>query len=168
MARSTDSNPSSSDGEASASDAPNHPKEIKSSLPEISPTQSDAPSESSSIDRGRHARPKLGGRNSSTMIVPRSRANEEDAEQDFPPGDARAMSPRRNSEETEAMEEATRSVVRGHARQVQLSLLEIAESIEMVKQDHDKLEKQNAALQDYIGGLTRSMSKGQGGKSGKK
>ena len=50
---------------------------------------------------------------------------------------------------------------------MQLSLLEIAESIEMVKQDHDKLEKQNAALQDYIGGLTRSMSKGQG-KSGKK
>ena len=47
-----------------------------------------------------------------------------------------------------------------HARQLQLSLLEIAESIEMVKADHDKLEKQNLALQDYIGGLTRSMSKG--------
>ena len=54
-----------------------------------------------------------------------------------------------------------------HARQVQLSLLEIAESIEMVKQDHDKLEKQNVALQDYIGGLTRTLSKGQV-KSGKK
>ena len=54
-----------------------------------------------------------------------------------------------------------------HARQVQLSLLEIAESIEMVKQDHDKLEKQNAALQEYIGGLTRTLSKGQSN-SGKK
>jgi short coiled-coil protein len=29
----------------------------------------------------------------------------------------------------------------------------------MVKSDHEKFEKQNLALQDYIGGLTRSMSK---------
>jgi hypothetical protein len=30
-----------------------------------------------------------------------------------------------------------------------------------VKADHDKLERQNVALQDYIGGLTRSMSKNE-------
>ena len=50
---------------------------------------------------------------------------------------------------------------------VQLGLLEIAESIELVKADHDKLEKQNLALQDYIGGLTRSMSKSSQTKGGK-
>ena len=49
---------------------------------------------------------------------------------------------------------------------MQLNLLEIAESIELVKADHNKLERQNAALQDYIGGLTRSMSK-TGTKTGK-
>ena len=54
-----------------------------------------------------------------------------------------------------------------HARQVQLNLLEIAESIELVKADHDKLEKQNLALQDYIGGLTRSMSRSSQTKNGK-
>jgi hypothetical protein len=47
-----------------------------------------------------------------------------------------------------------------HARATAASLLEIAESIELVKSDHEKLEKQNLALQDYIGGLTRSMAKG--------
>jgi hypothetical protein len=35
----------------------------------------------------------------------------------------------------------------------------LAEKIEIVKSDHEKLEKQNLALQDYIGGLTRSMSR---------
>ena len=39
----------------------------------------------------------------------------------------------------------------------------------MVKHDHEKLEKQNLALQDYIGGLTRSMSKNDiGASKGKK
>lgn len=46
-----------------------------------------------------------------------------------------------------------------HARNLQSGLIAIAEKIELVKSDHEKLEKQNAALQDYIGGLTRSMSK---------
>ena len=54
-------------------------------------------------------------------------------------------------------------------RKLQTGLVEIAESIEMVKQDHDKLERQNLALQDYIGGLTRSMSKNDiGASKGKK
>lgn len=35
----------------------------------------------------------------------------------------------------------------------------LAEKIELVKSDHERLEKQNVALQDYIGGLTRSMSR---------
>jgi hypothetical protein len=46
--------------------------------------------------------------------------------------------------------------------------MEIAESIELVRSDHDKLEKQNLALQDYIGGLTRSLAKGDVSGKGKK
>ena len=46
-----------------------------------------------------------------------------------------------------------------HARTLQSGLNALAEKIEIVKLDHEKLEKQNLALQDYIGGLTRSMSK---------
>ena len=46
------------------------------------------------------------------------------------------------------------------ARSLQSGLNALAERIEQVKADHEKLEKQNMALQDYIGGLTRSMSTG--------
>ena len=45
-----------------------------------------------------------------------------------------------------------------HARNLQSGLNALAEKIELVKSDHERLEKQNVALQDYIGGLTRSMS----------
>ncbi len=45
------------------------------------------------------------------------------------------------------------------ARTLQSSLAALAEKIDEVKQDHDKLEGENKFLQDYIGGLTRTMSK---------
>jgi len=77
----------------------------------------------------------------------------------YAPDDARGMSPRRSAPECGALEDATRAAVRQHARQMQLDLLEIAESIELVRADHDKLEKQNLALQDYIGNLTRSVGR---------
>lgn len=113
MARSTDSTPSSSDVEVNASeDMPNYPGAIRSSAPEVSATQSDGPSEKKENDRWRSTRPKLVSRVSSSIIVPRSQANPEDEQVEYPPGDARAMSPRRNSEETEKIEEETRSVVR--------------------------------------------------------
>ena len=53
---------------------------------------------------------------------------------------------------------------------MQSSLAALAERIDEVKSDHDKLETENRFLQDYIGGLTRTMSKsdlGSGGKSKK-
>lgn len=46
-----------------------------------------------------------------------------------------------------------------HAMTLQSGLNALAEKIEAVKSDHDKLERQNVALQDYIGGLTKSMSR---------
>ena len=112
MARSTDSASSSSDGESSTPDAPNFPKELKTAEPEVSPTQNDRSVGKKSEDRGRPARPKLTSRHSSSIIVPRSQANVVVGEEKFPPGDARAMSPRRNSDETEAMEEQARTAVR--------------------------------------------------------
>jgi len=103
------------------------------------------------------------------MIVPRDQnANSDAAPEEYPPDDARAMSPRRGSEETEAMEATTRANLREKARQTQLNLLEIAESIELVRQNHQSLQRQNEMLQDYIGGLTRSMSKTDNKLPGKK
>lgn len=107
-------------------------------------------------------RPRLTSRMSSaTIIIPRDRANVEarDENRKFAPDDARAMSPRRTSLETERLGEETRRSLRMHARTLQSGLNALAEKIEMVKSDHEKLEKQNLALQDYIGGLTRSMTK---------
>jgi len=104
---------------------------------------------------------------SSSMIVPAGHPTV-DTQDTFDPDDARAMSPRRSSAECDEMSNAARLSVREHARQAQLGLLEIAESIELVRHDHDRLERQNLALQDYIGGLTRSMSKNDiGAASGK-
>jgi hypothetical protein len=48
-----------------------------------------------------------------------------------------------------------------HAQKLQSSLAALAERIDEVKSDHDKLESENKFLQDYIGGLTRTMSKGE-------
>ncbi|MCJ1287273.1 hypothetical protein MMC26_006621 [Xylographa opegraphella] len=112
-------------------------------------------------------RPAPSTPHSSSMIVSADQPTV-DNEETFSPDDARAMSPRRSSAECDEMSDAARSSVREHARQAQLGLLEIAESIELVRHDHDRLERQNLALQDYIGGLTRSMSKNDiGAASGK-
>lgn len=60
-----------------------------------------------------------------------------------------------------------------HADELQNGLNAIVEKVESVKSDHDKLERNNTALQDYIGGLTQSMSKtnmstGGSGRGGRK
>lgn len=80
---------------------------------------------------------------------------------DYPPDDARAMSPRRNSEDVERLGQEARQSLKDHARILQSSLAALAERIDEVKSDHDKLESENKFLQDYIGGLTRTMSKSE-------
>jgi predicted nucleic acid-binding Zn-ribbon protein len=47
------------------------------------------------------------------------------------------------------------------AKALQSSLQALAERIDAVKSDHDKLESENKILQDYIGGLTRNMTKSE-------
>lgn len=53
------------------------------------------------------------------------------------------------------------------AKSLQSSLQALAERIDTVKNDHDKLENENKFLQDYIGGLTRNMTKSDTPKSTK-
>lgn len=49
-------------------------------------------------------RPRLGGRvKSSSIIVPKSDATLQEGKPEYPPDDARAMSPRRNSEDLEKL-----------------------------------------------------------------
>lgn len=42
---------------------------------------------------------------------------------------------------------------------MQSSLAALADRIDTVRLEHDKLETENKFLQDYIGGLTRTMSR---------
>ncbi|ETI27163.1 hypothetical protein G647_09845 [Cladophialophora carrionii CBS 160.54] len=111
-------------------------------------------------------RPRLGDRQrSNTIIVPKGRDVVQTERPQYPPDDARAMSPRRNSEDIERLERGLRETLKEQARNLQSSLAALAEKIDEVKTDHDKLETENRFLQDYIGGLTRTMSRDNLGRS---
>ncbi|KAJ9645571.1 hypothetical protein H2204_001152 [Knufia peltigerae] len=159
-----------------------HPTEIPV-RPSISPSISSGSSSSSSSDsdcsshhptssrpgsrRSRMDRPRLGDRQrSNTIIVPKGRDVVQKEKPQYPPDDARAMSPRRNSEDIERLERGVRESLKEQARSLQSSLAALAEKIDEVKSDHDKLENENRFLQDYIGGLTRTMSRDNLGRSG--
>ncbi|KAK2628269.1 hypothetical protein QTJ16_002915 [Diplocarpon rosae] len=101
-------------------------------------------------------RPRLHSRKSSgTIIVPREHPRVELKEGDevFDADDARAMSPRRSSQDLEKMSEDAKSQLNEHAKILQKSLLEIFNRIEAVKEEHDKLDSNNKFLQKYIGDL---------------
>jgi short coiled-coil protein len=111
MARSSGSTSSNSDNESHPSDGPRIPQEQKAASPELGPTR-ESTGEKQDSQRGRSTRPKLNSRTSSTIIIPRTSGEIEEVDEEYPPDDARAMSPRRDTAETEAMEEATRIAVR--------------------------------------------------------
>jgi hypothetical protein len=79
----------------------------------------------------------------------------------------RAMSPRRTSDDIEALGREAREELRRHAKALQESLLGILNRIEAVKEEHDKLDSHNKFLQKYIGDLmstskiTASSSRGK-------
>ncbi|KAF3762671.1 hypothetical protein M406DRAFT_46854 [Cryphonectria parasitica EP155] len=100
-------------------------------------------------------RPRLPSRKSSgTIIVPRESAEAvEPAELRLDPGDVRAMSPRRTSEDLENLGREARDELRRHAKALQESLVAIFNRIEAVKEEHDKLDSNNKFLQKYIGDL---------------
>ncbi|KAH8881444.1 hypothetical protein GQ53DRAFT_754290 [Thozetella sp. PMI_491] len=99
-------------------------------------------------------RPRLPSRKSSgTMIVPRDSSAVEPGNIKLDPDDIRAMSPRRTSEDIEALSKEARDELKKHAKALQESLITIFNRIEAVKEEHDKLDNNNKFLQKYIGDL---------------
>ncbi|KAF2731615.1 hypothetical protein EJ04DRAFT_442722 [Polyplosphaeria fusca] len=103
------------------------------------------------------ARPRLGSRKSSgTIIIPRDSPQVELKDEDYDDGDARTMSPRRSSEEIEKMGQDARQALTLQAKQLQASLMEIVDRVEIVRSEHEKLEGGNKFLQSYIGELMQT------------
>ncbi|PGH00751.1 hypothetical protein GX51_05632 [Blastomyces parvus] len=128
-----------------------HVSSLSSSSSSISDTEHDR--------KSRADRPRLASRKpSASILVPRDHPEIEIEEEEFPPDDARAMSPRRNSADVEKLSREAREALQKQANTLQSSLQALAERIDEVKSEHDKLENENRFLQDYIGGLTRTMS----------
>ncbi|KAI9719273.1 MAG: hypothetical protein M1812_003603 [Candelaria pacifica] len=137
-----------------------------------SAASSSASSGSESEGRSRPRRPKLNSRKSSgTIIVPRDSPMVERTDVAYDPDDARAMSPRRNSEDLEKLGREARRSMQEQARSIQSSLAVLLDRVESVKSEHDKLEGENKFLQSYIGELmstSKITSTGAGkGKSGR-
>jgi len=102
-------------------------------------------------------RPRLGSRKSSgTIIVPRDSPNIELKEEEYDDGDARTMSPRRSSEEIEKMGQDAHQALIEQAKALQASLMQIVDRVEIVKNEHEKLEGGNRFLQSYIGELMQT------------
>ncbi|KAL8830916.1 MAG: hypothetical protein Q9170_005518 [Blastenia crenularia] len=135
---------------------------ITTFLPTPPPSQSTSNASTDTdedINRYKLTRPQLTQRKSSgTMIIPRD-APTQAPPQDFPPDDARAMSPRRSSEETDKMLVSARLSIEKRAQDMQSGLAAIATQIETVSKNCESLDRQNQALQDAIGDMTRSLSR---------
>lgn len=130
-----------------------------------------SPSPMSSNSNNKSKRPKLVQRmSSSTNIVPRDTPNIQLTDEEYGPGDARAMSPRRSSEEVDRLGEKARQALIQQAKELQDSLLQIVDKVESVKSEHEKLEGGNRFLQSYIGELMQTSkitSSGAGRSKGK-
>ncbi|KAL2105784.1 hypothetical protein VUR80DRAFT_7766 [Thermomyces stellatus] len=98
-------------------------------------------------------RPRLLSRKSSgPMVIPRD-SDVGPVDIQFGPDDVRAMSPRRSSEDIEAMGREAREELKRQAKLLQESLLHMFQRIEAVRAEHDKLDSNNKFLQKYIGDL---------------
>ncbi|KAF6807243.1 hypothetical protein CMUS01_14167 [Colletotrichum musicola] len=99
-------------------------------------------------------RPRLPSRKSSgPLVVPRDSSAVGPVDAEFGPDDVRAMSPRRTSEDIEALGREAREELKRHAKALQDSLITIFNRIEAVREEHDKLDNNNKFLQKYIGDL---------------
>ncbi|OJJ86928.1 short coiled-coil protein [Aspergillus glaucus CBS 516.65] len=155
------------DSQASAP-VPTMPQPNDPSRTHMSVSSSSSVSDAETERRGRSERPRMASRKpSASILVPRDHPEIEIEEEEFPPDDARAMSPRRNSADLERLGKEARHTLQEQAKALQSSLQALAERIDAVKSDHDKLESENKFLQDYIGGLTRNMTKSDTPKSSK-
>lgn len=164
---------------SSDSTTPSHPPAVENLSVDEEPgratrTSSSASSMMSQDERTsseRAGRPRMGSRKSSgSIIVSRESVHVELHEEAYDIDDARAMSPRRSSEEIEKISEDAREALIGQAKALQASLLDIADRVETVKSEHEKLEGGNKFLQSYIGELMQTskiISTGTGRSKGK-
>ncbi|KZL82768.1 bzip transcription factor, partial [Colletotrichum incanum] len=143
--------------------------------PHIERSQSSSSSSSVDHEHDEHQihqptpiRPRLPSRKSSgPLVVPRDSSAVGPIDAEFGPDDVRAMSPRRTSEDIEALGREAREELKRHAKALQDSLLTIFNRIEAVREEHDKLDNNNKFLQKYIGDLmttskiTAAPSKGK-------
>jgi short coiled-coil protein len=171
----------------------NEPATVTVDMPN---STSSASSSSSSVHEERRPRtpqdplkrPTMTSRKSSgTIIVPREHPKVElgEGDEEFDEDDARAMSPRRSSQDVEKMSQEARAQLNEyaspsprstsmltsttrHAKVLQKSLLEIFNRIEAVKEEHDKLDNNNKFLQKYIGDLMSTSKITSTGASGRK
>ncbi|KAH9203046.1 hypothetical protein DL95DRAFT_399707 [Leptodontidium sp. 2 PMI_412] len=117
------------------------------------PLSSSTTSFDSERDRpARLERPKLTSPESS-IIVPRDHPEIEIQEEEFPPDDARAMSPRRDSADVERLVQEARQALKEQAEISQSSLAVLAQQIDELKRGQDKLATENKSLRDCIGDL---------------
>jgi len=87
-----------------------------------------------------------------SMLIPREL---DEIEQDFCPlpDDARAMSPRRNTADTQKLCNEIQETLQEQARTLQSALEELADKTRQAAQACNKLESENKFLQDYISSL---------------
>ncbi|KAH8723230.1 hypothetical protein GQ44DRAFT_620967 [Phaeosphaeriaceae sp. PMI808] len=141
------------DDEHTVDRRPSYPDDMSTTSSNSSVSEQDQ----SKSDPTLHPRPRLGSRKSSgTIIIPRDSPNVELKEEEYDDGDARAMSPRRSSEEIEKMGQDARQALIEQAKALQASLMEIVDRVEVVRNEHEKLEGGNRFLQSYIGELMQT------------
>ncbi|KAL8797018.1 MAG: hypothetical protein Q9195_000789 [Heterodermia aff. obscurata] len=124
--------------------------------PPVTPQKTTEPQENH--DPERLSRPRSISRKSSGPLVVSRSEPDVKTHTEYPPDDARGMSPRRSSAECEEMTMEARATIRAKADSLQSGLDAITARIETVRAESEELEKNNLALQEYIGGLTRSMA----------
>ncbi|KAK1770174.1 hypothetical protein QBC33DRAFT_313449 [Phialemonium atrogriseum] len=130
-----------------------HPPE-EPSIERLHSSSTSSDDQQSSIHAPVPIRPPLPTRKSSgTIIVPRDSSAVGPVETELDPDDVRSMSPRRTTEDIEALGKEARNELKRHAKALQESLLTIFHRIEAVKEEHDKLDNNNKFLQKYIGDL---------------
>ncbi|KAF1914283.1 hypothetical protein BDU57DRAFT_289677 [Ampelomyces quisqualis] len=145
---------------------PSYPDDMSTTSSGSSVSEHDQPNGDPTL----HPRPRLGSRKSSgTIIIPRDSPNIELKEEQYDDDDARTMSPRRSSEEIEKMGQDARQALIEQAKALQASLMQIVDRVEVVKNEHEKLEGGNRFLQSYIGELmqTSKITSSGAGKAAK-
>ena len=86
------------------------------------------------------------------MIISRDSARNDMGDQDetYDADDVRSMSPKRSMETIDKLGEDARQHLMEQARMLQASLLAIVDRVELVKEEHEKLEDGNKFLQSYV------------------